>query len=113
LNADEVLSVAYQYTVNTAQGQQVYQVGEFSTDVQGANILVLKMLKSTQVFTKKPIWDLMMKNVYSLNGYQISRDNFKLNLLYQDEQTSVKMNVIPEGINVKGKTRWILRFHRR
>jgi cell surface protein SprA len=103
LNSDEVLSVAYQYTINTAQGQQVYQVGEFSTDVQGANILVLKMLKSTQVFTKKPIWDLMMKNVYSLNGYQISRENFKLNVLYQDEQTSVKMNVIPEGINVKGK----------
>ena len=103
LNADEVLAVAYQYTVNTAQGQQVYQVGEFSTDVQGTGILVLKMLKSTQVFTKKPIWDLMMKNVYSLNGYQISKDNFKLNVLYQDEQTSVRMNVIPEGINVKGK----------
>jgi cell surface protein SprA len=103
LNSDEVLAVAYQYTVNTSTGQQVYQVGEFSTDVQGTGSLVLKMLKSTQVFTKKPIWDLMMKNVYSLNGYQISKDNFKLNILYQDEKTSVKMNVIPEGQNVNGQ----------
>ncbi|MFN5318897.1 MAG: cell surface protein SprA, partial [Bacteroidia bacterium] len=103
LNADEVLAVAFQYTVNTSQGQQVYQVGEFSTDVQGTGSLVLKLLKSTQVFTRKPIWDLMMKNVYSLNGYQISKDNFKLNILYQDEKTSVKMNVIPEGQNVNGK----------
>jgi cell surface protein SprA len=89
LNADEVLAVAYQYTVNTSQGQQVYQVGEFSTDVQGTGSLVLKLLKSTQVFTQKPIWNLMMKNIYSLNGYQISKDNFKLNILYQDEKTSV------------------------
>ncbi|MFN5370568.1 MAG: cell surface protein SprA, partial [Bacteroidia bacterium] len=103
LNADEVLAVAYQYTVNTSTGQQVYQVGEFSTDVQGTGSLVLKLLKSTQVFTQKPIWNLMMKNIYSLNGYQISKDNFKLNILYQDEKTSVKMNVIPEGQNVNGK----------
>jgi len=103
LNADEVLGVAFQYTVNTAQGQQIYQVGEFSTDIQGAGVLTLKMLKSTQVFTKKPIWELMMKNIYSLNGYQISRDNFKFNILYQDQATSVKMNIIPEGTNINGK----------
>lgn len=103
LNADEVLAVAFQYTVNTSQGQQVYQVGEFSTDIQGTGSLVLKMLKSTQIFTKKPIWELMMKNVYSLNGFQISKENFKLNVLYQDEKTSVKMNVIPEGADVNGK----------
>ena len=103
LNADEVLAVAFQYTVNTSQGQQIYQVGEFSTDVQGTGVLTLKMLKGTQVFTKKPVWDLMMKNVYSLNGFQISRDNFRLNVLYQDAQTSVKMNIIPEGTTVNGK----------
>ncbi|MEX1189657.1 MAG: cell surface protein SprA, partial [Bacteroidia bacterium] len=103
LNADEVLAVAFQYTVNTSQGQQIYQVGEFSTDIQGTGVLTLKMLKGTQVFTKKPNWDLMMKNVYSLNGFQISRDNFKLNVLYQDAQTSVKMNIIPEGTDVNGK----------
>jgi cell surface protein SprA len=103
LNADEVLAVAFQYTVNTPQGQQISQVGEFSTDVQGAGVLVLKMLKATQIFTEKPIWDLMMKNVYSLNGYQISRDNFRLNILYQDEKTSRKMNILPEGQNINGK----------
>lgn len=103
LNADEVLAIAFQYTVNSSQGQQIYQVGEFSTDVQGEGALTLKMLKGTQIFTKRPNWDLMMKNVYSLNGFQISPENFRLNVLYQDAQTSVKMNVIPEGENVNGK----------
>jgi cell surface protein SprA len=103
LNADEVLAVAFQYTVNSSQGQQIYQVGEFSTDVQGEGVLVLKMLKSTQIFTDRPLWDLMMKNIYSLNGFQISRDNFRLNILYQDEKTSVKMNILPEGQNVNGR----------
>jgi len=103
LNADEVLAVAFQYTINASTGQQINQVGEFSTDVQGVGVLNLKLLKATQIFNKKPIWDLMMKNIYSLNGYQISRDNFKFNILYQDELTSVRMNVIPEGENVNGK----------
>lgn len=103
LNSDEVLAVAFQYSVITSQGQQVSQVGEFSTDVQGTGVLVLKMLKATQVFTQKPIWELMMKNVYSLNGYQISKENFKLNILYQDEKTSRKMNILPEGQNLNGK----------
>lgn len=103
LNADEVLAVAFQYTVNAPTGQQVLQVGEFSTDVPGSEALVLKMLKPTVINTSKPVWDLMMKNIYSLNGFQISRDNFKLNLLYQDANTGVRMNVFPEGQNIQGK----------
>ncbi|MFN4122383.1 MAG: cell surface protein SprA [Flavobacteriales bacterium] len=103
LNADEVLAVAFQYTSLGASGQQVFQVGEFATDVQGTSTLVLKMLKSTILETKKPIWDIMMKNIYSLGGFQISRDNFILNILYQDEKTSIKMNVLPEGQNTQGR----------
>lgn len=103
LNTDEVLAVAYQYTVLTQSGQQVLQVGEFSTDVPGTETLVLKLLKPTVINTRKPIWNLMMKNIYSLNGFQISRDNFKLNILYQDQNTGVRMNVLPEGQNLQGK----------
>jgi len=103
LNADEVLAVAFQYTSLGSTGQQVYQVGEFSTDVQGTGTLVLKMLKSTVLNTTKPLWDVMMKNIYSLGGYQISRDHFTFNILYQDEKTSIKMNVLPEGQETKGK----------
>ncbi|HEX8460000.1 MAG TPA: cell surface protein SprA, partial [Segetibacter sp.] len=86
LQADEVLGVAYQYTYNG----RVYQVGEFSQDValdstQGVQkVLFLKLLKATSQRTQLPIWRWMMKNVYSLDLPGIQRQDFKLNLLYQE-----------------------------
>ncbi|WP_433763927.1 cell surface protein SprA [Flavobacterium ginsenosidimutans] len=87
---DEVLAVAYQYT----SGDQVYQVGEFADDGVDATVvtdsqtittqsLVLKMLKSSLVNIKDPVWNLMMKNIYQIpNAYQITQDDFKFNILY-------------------------------
>ena len=55
LNPDQVLSVAYQYTVNG----QVYQVGEFSDGgISAPQALYTKMLKSTAVNTGHPMWHL-------------------------------------------------------
>ena len=68
LNNGEVLAVAYQYTVGT----ETYQVGEFSTDgIAAPRALFVKLLKPSNVRVKLPIWDLMMKNVYSIGGYNI------------------------------------------
>ncbi|MCR8669508.1 cell surface protein SprA [Aestuariibaculum sp. M13] len=96
LNNDEVLAVAFQYTV----GGQVYQVGEFAndgvdaTDVttnssgQVTNVvntnLVLKLLKSSVTNVTQPIWDLMMKNVYDTGAYNLSQEDFKLNIFYNE-----------------------------
>ncbi|MCF4100177.1 cell surface protein SprA [Gillisia sp. M10.2A] len=94
LSNDEVLAVAFQYT----QNGQVYQVGEFANDGVDANTqpnadgtrvnqnLVVKLLKSTVTNVNEPIWDLMMKNIYSLGAYQLERDDFRLNILYTDPQ---------------------------
>ena len=94
LSNDEVLAVAFQYTVNG----QVYQVGEFANDgvdanTEGANNgarinqnLVVKLLKSTITNVQQPIWDLMMKNIYSLGAFQLQPDDFRLNILYTDPQ---------------------------
>lgn len=72
LTADEVLSVAYQYTYRGA----TYQVGEFSSDIDStAQSLYVKMLKGTTASPTYPMWDLMMKNVYSLGAYQVSPNN--------------------------------------
>ena len=79
----EVLAVAYQYTVNGS----TYQVGEFSENVpvdpDVPNVLFLKLLKSTVANPKLPIWDLMMKNIYNIGAFQIDREDFKLDILYQ------------------------------
>ncbi|MCL6523360.1 MAG: cell surface protein SprA [Thermoflavifilum sp.] len=86
LQPDEVLAVAFQYTYNG----KVYQVGEFSQDVPpdpntaNPKILFLKLLKATSAQPRLPIWQLMMKNIYAIGDYQINRDNFVLNIYYQD-----------------------------
>lgn len=97
LNADEVLAVAFEYTYRG----QVFQVGEFSNDITTTNnSLYVKMLKSTTIAPKLPMWDLMMKNVYSLGAYQIQKNKFKLNIKYLSDTTGVEINYLPvPGLN--------------
>ncbi|WP_241507229.1 T9SS outer membrane translocon Sov/SprA [Aquimarina sediminis] len=96
LNNDEVLAVAYQYTV----GGQVFQVGEFANDGVDATVgdntgntdtnvgasqsLVVKMLKSPIVNVTRPIWDLMMKNIYNTGAFRLEQNDFRLNILYSN-----------------------------
>ena len=100
LSNDEVLGVAFQYTING----EVFQVGEFANDgvnatndapdqtpdtgtnPRASQNLVVKMLKSTIINVNEPIWDLMMKNIYSLGAYQLERQDFRMNILYTDPQ---------------------------
>jgi cell surface protein SprA len=94
LNTDEVLAVAYEYTL----GGQVYKVGEFSTDgITAPQTLVLKLLKGTTLSPKLPTWNLMMKNIYSLGSGKLDKKDFVLNVLYQDDKTGNSVNYIPEG----------------
>ena len=92
LNNDEVLGVAYEYTY---QGK-TYQVGEFSTDgVAGQNALIMKLLKPTITNPNIKVWDLMMKNVYSVGAYQVDQQGFRLDLLYNNPETSVLVPFFP------------------
>ncbi|MCQ2059553.1 MAG: cell surface protein SprA [Bacteroidaceae bacterium] len=94
LSADEVLAVAYEYTLNG----QVYQVGEFSTDVPDADqSLVLKLLKSNSNSPGSGTWDLMMKNVYSLGSGQLNQNGFKLYVCYLNDSTGCYINYLPES----------------
>jgi cell surface protein SprA len=93
---DEILAVAYQYTI----GDKVYQVGEFGSDGVDATVvtgntpstkavitqsLILKMLKSNLTNVKNPVWNLMMKNIYQIPmGYQLKQEDFRFNILYTD-----------------------------
>ena len=95
LAADQVLAVAFQYTI--VGDTTVYQVGEFSSEVDAPNGLVVKLLKSTAVNTKIPMWNLMMKNVYSLNAYQVNSEDFRLNILYKGDEGSVPTGYFNEG----------------
>jgi cell surface protein SprA len=106
LNNDEVLAVAYQYTYNGVQ----YQVGEFSSDVpvdpNTRKVLYVKLLKNELLKTSLPTWNLMMKNIYSLNAFQISPKNFKLTISRLDDKSGIQKPVMEEGQNTKSKL-WI------
>jgi len=97
LNADEVLAVVFRYTFNGVE----YQVGEFSTDVNfdqaTPKVLFAKLLKNETTKTNLPTWDLMMKNIYSIGGYQISPQNFKLDVFRIDNKTGIERPLIDEG----------------
>ncbi|HUX94643.1 MAG TPA: cell surface protein SprA [Bacteroidales bacterium] len=94
LNTDEVLAVAYEYTL----GGKLYKVGEFSTDgITAPQTLILKMLKGTTLTPRLPTWALMMKNIYSLGSGRLERKDFELNVLYQDDKTGNSINYIPDG----------------
>lgn len=92
LNSDEVLAVAFQYTVNGVP----YQVGEFSNEVASPDVLILKMLKSTTVDVSLPMWRLMMKNVYALGAYQVNQEDFDLQIMYQDDESGTPLPYLPE-----------------
>ena len=96
LNSDQMLAVAYQYTVvgDTA----IYQVGEFSDQgINSPKCLMVKLLKSTSLNTKVPTWNLMMKNVYALGAYQVQPADFSLNILYSGNANGVPTSYLTEG----------------
>ncbi len=94
LNPQDVLAVSYRYTFNG----QTYQVGDFSTDgVEGQEALYLKLLKGTIINPSLPNWDLMMKNVYSLDAFNVSQENFNFEIWYLDQETGVEIPYFPEG----------------
>jgi len=94
LNSDEVLAVAFEYTLNGI----TFKVGELSSDgVSAPSTLLLKLLKGTNLTPQLPTWDLMMKNIYSIGAFQVNPDEFILEVLYNDDKTGTKVNYISEG----------------
>jgi len=87
LHADQVLAIAFQYQL--IGDDNVYQVGEFSNEVFAPNTIRVKLLKSTNLNTTGPLWKLMMKNVYSIGGYQISPERFRLNILFSGDEEGI------------------------
>jgi len=96
LSSDEILAVAYEYTL----GGQVYKVGEFSSDLNktsnsDAPSLILKLLKGTDQTPSLPTWDLMMKNIYSIGSSHLNSADFHLDVLYQNDKAGNEINYIP------------------
>jgi cell surface protein SprA len=102
LRSNDVLAVAFEYTING----QIHRVGDLtgSSGVAGDSALFVKLIHSTNFSPRFYTWDLMMKNIYSLGGYGITPDKFRLDVLYQDDKIGGNINYIPAGCeNIKNK----------
>ncbi|MBN1186330.1 MAG: cell surface protein SprA [Bacteroidales bacterium] len=92
LNADEVLAVAYE--ISTPQGR--YVVGQFSTESTTGNPLILKLIKGTNLTPRYRNWELMMKNVYAIGAYQVEKQDFYLDVLFQNPRSGTPLNYLPD-----------------
>lgn len=111
LNTEQVLAVAFQYTLNG----DVYQVGEFSNDGIGTGqLLYVKMLKSSNTSPtyfstsagqrlQSELWNLMMRNVYSIGSYQINPNDFKLEVFYNNGGVAINYLPLDGCANVSSK----------
>lgn len=104
LQAGEVLAVAFEYVRNG----EVYQVGEFSDDIDkgntGAgdvshNTLFVKLLKPVSLSPAAYTWDFMMKNIYSIgyNAFGLQKGHFKMQLTYQSDSIGSELHYLPES----------------
>lgn len=101
IQADQVVAVSYEYTY---QGE-FYQVGQMAEDVlqnedaTTQNVLFTKMLKGTIQPVELPTWDLMMKNIYNIGAYGVTRDDFRLGIFYEDPGEGIKQFMPAEEIS--------------
>ncbi|MEQ8301924.1 MAG: cell surface protein SprA [Cyclobacteriaceae bacterium] len=102
LQNDEALAVAFEYTY---QGRR-YKVGELSEDYSNkpeSDVVYLKLLRPRKISIKDPsgailpTWDLMMKNIYSLNVTQLTREGFQLRMIYRDDRTGIDNPQLQDG----------------
>jgi len=94
IDPSKILGVSFRYEYKG----ETYQVGDFASGGDdSSSVLIVKMLKSVITGPSVSNWDLMMKNVYNIGGYQISPDDFLLDVLYEDDKTGMPINYLPDG----------------
>lgn len=104
LSSDEVLAVSYEYSYNGIN----YKVGELTEDYSNRpedEVIFMKMLRPSKIAPRDqenkriPTWDLMMKNVYSLNSSQVNNEGFQMRITYRDDRTGLDNPSLNEGQN--------------
>lgn len=105
LNDGDVMAVSYEYTF----GGSAYRVGELSTDgIESDQNIVVKLIRPQLINTQTTVWNLMMKNIYSLGAYDMQRDGFRFDLLYRDDETGQATNNLLKAKEESVRTRTIL-----
>lgn len=77
--------------------QTQLKVGEFSAEVKSDSlnykVMFVKMLKSSNQVTFLPSFDLMMKNVYPIGGFNLNQEDFKFDI-FMNLKTELKEDLL-------------------
>ncbi|WP_322971121.1 cell surface protein SprA [Faecalibacter sp. LW9] len=95
VDGEDLLAVSFQYTL-TDNPSKIYKVGEMSDEFD--KTLITKLIKpNSAVNLASPMWDLMMKNIYSLNAFGVDAQDFTMNVTFKDnsENSSGTINYLP------------------
>lgn len=126
LSRDDVLAVAYEYSYRGVfykvgemiddrrtssqtgtnlgaptfnQNGQQFQQNPNQVPITTVNktLLFLKLLRPSTIRTNIPMWNLQMKNIYSLGSTQISRENFQFRVNYRNDRTQLNNPILNYG----------------
>ena len=81
LSSRQALAVSFKY--RDAQTGQTVSVGDVSQG--GGNRIYLKLLRPQTVTTTNQLWDLMMKNVYSLGVTNLTPEGLELDIKFTEQ----------------------------
>lgn len=110
---NQIVAVAYHFLYSghnqDPRTDLPFKVGEISSDVASDslnfNLTFVKLLKSSNQVTTLNSYDLMMKNVYPIGGFNLSQDGFTFDIYYEspkgiqqrfiDDPNNPKLNGFP------------------
>ena len=94
LGSRQALAVSFKY--RDAQTGETISVGDVSQG--GSNRIFLKLIRPQTVTTSNILWELMMKNVYSLGVKNISQDGLEVDIKYTEQ--NVPSSSLPGRENI-------------
>ncbi len=97
VDGEDLLAVSFQYSLSS-DPTKLYKVGQMSSDTDKP--IIAKLIKpNSAVNVASPMWDLMMKNIYSLNAYGVSSEDFLMNINFKDngKESSGTLNYLPNS----------------
>lgn len=90
LSSRQALAISFKY--RDPQTGKIVSVGDVSQG--GGNRIYLKLIRPQTVTTTNKLWDLMMKNVYSVGATNLTPDGLDLDIKYTKE--NVPSSSLPE-----------------
>src|SRR5699024_4645450 len=81
LGARQALAISFKY--EDIQTGQTVSVGDISPG--GGNRIYLKLIRPQTVTTGNPLWQLMMKNIYSLGATNLTPEGLELDIKYTEQ----------------------------